>query len=110
MMYYINIHSIQGKNKLQKALVAEAEKWNGTLINNDEAKKACISDIRKTLEHCNGLFPKCSQCRMSMYDNSISFATDKVDDTFIIFTFYKVKNTYDGIILRQEKQGGRHDR
>ena len=105
-MHYINIHSIQGKNKLQRTLVAEAEKWNGTLIKDDEARRACITEIRKTLEHCNGVFPKCSPCRLSTHENSITFETDKVDDTFVIFTFYKVKNTYDGIMLRPEKKGG----
>ena len=106
MMYYIHTHTIQGKNNLQRTLVAEAEKWNGTLIKNDEARQACITEIRKTLEHCNGVFPKSSPCRLSTHENSLTFATDKVDDTFVILTFYKVKNTYDGIMLRKEKEGG----
>lgn len=47
MMYFLTVYSTQGKNSLQKALVAEASKWHCTLIEDDlgpngEAKPACI--------------------------------------------------------------------
>lgn len=106
MMYYINTHTIQGKNNLQRTLVAEAEKWNGTLIKNNEARLACIAEIRKTIEQCNAMYPKSRPCRLSTHDSGITIATNMVDDTFVNLTFYKVKSTYDGIIFHQEKEGG----
>lgn len=103
MRYYVKIHSIQGKNSLQKALIQEAEKWDGTLIEDEEAKKACITHMLKVLDHFNRELSKCKPCHLSVNKDSISFTTYIADDTFVILTFHRVRFEYDGIMRYKEK-------
>lgn len=102
MRFFITTHTIQGKNNLQKAIIAEVEKWEGTLIEKGGAQILCIDNFKKTLNHFNRELPKCKPCQMSLNDNSISFATYMTDDTFAILTFHEVKNVYNGFTLSFE--------
>ena len=106
MRYYVTVYSIQGKNNLQKALIMEAEKWGGTLIEEEGSKEAFIDHMRKVLNHFNRELPKCRPCEMSTNDNSISFSTQMTDDTFATLTLHEVKYVYDGIMRYKEKKGG----
>lgn len=106
MMYYIEVHTINGKNNLQKSLAGEADRWKGTLVEDESARQACIDHFRKGLEKANEAFPKCKPCQMSLHDGSICFSTCMTDDTFAIVTFNEVKCVYDGILRMKAKEGG----
>lgn len=106
MRYFITTHTINGKNSLQKAIIAEVERWKGTLIEEGGTKTDCINHFKKVLEHFNRELSKCKPCQMSRNDNSISFETCMTYDTFAILTFNEVKYSYDGISRWKEKEGG----
>lgn len=106
MKYYIKTHTIKGKNRLQEAIVREAEDWNGTLVKDEMAKDAFIYTMRSIVERYNIKYPKCSPCRMAVNDQSVSIATDKVDDTFVIMYLQKVTSVFDGVWNLVEEEGG----
>lgn len=107
MMHFVKTHTIQGKNSLQKAIIDVVEHWNGTLIDDDDAKKAFIANLHKMTESLNKDFPKCRPCQMTEHDNGPSFSTQGCDDTFATIALYEVKATYDGITRWKEKEGGK---
>lgn len=111
MMYFLTVYSTQGKNSLQKALVAEASKWHCTLIEDDlgpngEAKRACIEHFRKMLDVFKRQFPKCTPCKFAIGEEHIAFQTPDGLDSFVLITFKKVRYIYDGIGRMKVKEGG----
>ena len=111
MMHFLTVYSTQGKNSLQKALVAEAIKWNCTLVEDDlcpngEAKRACIEHFRKMLDTANQQFPKCTLCKFATGEGHIAFQTPDVLDSFVQITFNEVRYVYDGINRMKVKEGG----
>lgn len=106
MRLFITTHTINGKNSIQKAIIAEVERWKGTLIEEGGTKADCIKHFKKVLDHYNRELSKCKSCQMSENDNSISFSTIMSDDTFAILTFNEVNHSYDGITRWKEKKGG----
>lgn len=105
MRHFITTHTIQGKNGLQKAIITEVEKWEGTLIEDGGTTADCIDHFKKVLDGLHRVCVKCKPCEMSINDNSISFSTRMTDDTFAILTFHEVKYSYDGISRWKEKEG-----
>lgn len=111
MMHFLTVYSTQGKNSLQKFLVAEADKWHCTLIEDDlgpngEAKRACIEHFRKMLDTANQQFPKCTPCQFATGEDHIAFKTPDGLDSFVQITFQKVRYVYDGINRMKVKEGG----
>lgn len=109
MMYFLTVYSTQGKNSLQKALVAEASKWHCTLIEDDlgpngEAKRACIEHFHKMLDAFNRQFPKCTPCKFATGEGLISFQTPDGLDSFVQITFKKVRYIYNGIDRMKVKE------
>lgn len=111
MMHFLTVYSTQGKNSLQKFLVAEADKWKCTLVDDDlgpdgEAKRACIEHFRKMLDTANQQFPKCTPCKLATGEGYISFQTPDGLDSFVQITFQKVRYVYNGIDRMKAKEGG----
>lgn len=112
MMYFLTVYSTQGKNSLQKALVAEASKWHCTLIEDDlgpngEAKRACIEHFLKMLDAFNRQFPKCTPCQFATGEEHVAFQTPDGLDSFVQITFKKVRYIYNGIDRMKVMEGGR---
>ena len=110
-MYFLTVYSTQGKNSLQKFLIAEADKWKCTLVDDDfgpegEAKRACIEHFRKMLDTANQQFPKCTPCEFATDEEHIAFQTPDGLNSFVQITFQKVRYVYDGIIRMKVKEGG----
>ncbi|MBR3699205.1 MAG: hypothetical protein IKM85_06730 [Bacteroidales bacterium] len=108
MMHFLTVYSTQGKNSLQKFLVAEADKWKCTLVDDDlgpdgEAKRACIEHFRKMLDTANQQFPKCTPCQFATGENHIAFQTPDGLDSFVQITFKRVLYVYDGIDRMKSK-------
>lgn len=112
MMHFLTVYSTQGKNSLQKFLVAEADKWKCTLVEDfpcdtdGEAKQACIDHFRKMLDTANQQFPKCTPCKFATGEDHIAFQTPDGLDSFVQITFQKVRYVYDGIDRMKAKEGG----
>ena len=106
MRYFITTHTINGKNSLQKAIIAEVERWKGTLIEEGGTTTDCIDHFKKVLAGLHTVFVKCKPCEMSRHENGINFSTRMSDDTFAMLTFHEVKHSYDGTTRRKEKEGG----
>ena len=106
MMYFVTIYSTQGKNRLQKMLVYEADKWNCTLIKDAESKKACIDYFRTMLDAVNQSFPKCTPCKFATGEEHIAFQSPDGLDSFVQITFKKVSGVYDGIVRVKAEEGG----
>lgn len=102
MMYFLTVYSTQGKNSLQKALVHDAEKWTCTLIEDETAKKECVSHFRKMLDAANQQFPKCKPCKFSVSEDHIAFQSPE-SDSFVQITLKKVCFVYDGIMRMKAK-------
>ena len=108
MMHFLTVYSTQGKNNLQKFLVAEADKWNCTLVDDDlgpdgEAKRACIEHFRKMLDYANEKFPKCTPCKFAADEDHVAFQTPDGLDSFVQITFKRVLYVYDGIDRMKSK-------
>lgn len=111
MMHFLTVYSTQGKNNLQKFLVAEADKWKCTLVDDDfgpdgEAKRACIEHFRKMLDTANQQFPKCTPCQFATGEDHIAFQTPDGLDSIVQITFQKVRYVYNGIDRMKAKEAG----
>ena len=76
MMHFLTVYSTQGKNSLQKFLVAAVDKW------------------------------KCTPCQFATGEDYIAFQTPDGLDSFVQITFQKVRYVYDGINRMKVKEGG----
>ena len=106
MKYYIKTHTIKGRNRLQEAIVREAEDWNGTLVTDELAKDAFIHTMRSIVERYNIKYPLCRPCRLEVCDNRVVIATEMVVDTFVNMYVYKVTSVFDGVRNLVEEEGG----
>lgn len=106
MKYYIKTHTIKGRNRLQEAIVREVEDWNGTLVKDELAKDAFINTMRGIVERYNIKYPLCRPCRLSVYDDGVTIATEMVEDTFVNMYVYKVTSVFDGVRNLVEEEGG----
>lgn len=106
MMHFVNTHHLQPKNKLQEDIILEVEKWNGTLIDDNEAKTCFIDTIRKSVEYYNAKNPKCKPCFMTGLNDVFTIKPDGEENAFATFVVLKVKATYDGITRWKEEEGG----
>lgn len=111
MMYFVQTHHLQPKNKLQEDIILELEKWNGTLIEDNviednEAKTCFIDTIRKSVEYCNAKNPKSKPCIMTGLNDVYTIKPDGEENAFATFVVRKVTATYDGITRWKEKEGG----
>lgn len=105
MMYFLTVYSTQGKNSLQKALVHDADEWNGTLIKDEFSKKQVIDIFRRMLDAGNMLFPKCRPCIFSFSEEHIAFQSPEYD-SFVQITLKKVNFVYNGFTRMKAEEGG----
>ena len=106
MMHFVHTHHLQPKNKLQEDIILEVEKWNGTLIDDNEAKTCFIYTMNKAVEHYNAKNPKCKPCIMTRVNDVFAIKPDGEENAFAAFVVLKVKATYDGITRWKETEGG----
>lgn len=106
MMYFVNTHTLTGKNALQQALIHEAERWKGCLIDNDEAKTCFIERMSKAVDFYNEEYPRCKPCLMAGLNDVFTIKPAGEENAFATFVVLKVKATYDGITRWKEEEGG----
>ena len=106
MMHFVNTHHLQPKNKLQEDIILEVEKWNGTLIDDNEAKTCFIERMSKAIDFYNDKNPRCKPCLMARIFDKFIIKTGGEEDAFATFVLLKVKATYDGITRWKEEEGG----
>lgn len=105
-MHFVQTHHLQPKNKLQEDIILEVEKWNGTLIDDNEAKTYFICIMNKSVEYYNAKNPKCKPCIMTGLNDKFAIKPDGEENAFATFEVLKVKATYDGIMQWKEEEGG----
>lgn len=106
MMHFVQTHHLQPKNKLQEDVILEVENWNGTLIDDNEAKTCFIERIGKTVDYLNAKNPKCKPCLITEINDVFSIKAAGEENAFATFVVLKVKATYDGIMRWKETEGG----
>lgn len=99
MMYYVDVHTGDALNNLQKKLGEAAEEWQGALVNGDEAREKCVENFKFLCNRYNEEFPKCKPCQLALFGRGFMlYAEDKKrDHTFAVVFFNKVQSHYDGI-------------
>lgn len=106
MMHFVQTHHLQPKNKLQEDIILEVEKWNGTLIDDNEAKTCFIERMSKAIDFYNAKNPKCKPCFMKGLNDVFTIKPGGEENAFATFVVLKVKAAYDGITLWKETEGG----
>ena len=97
MRYYLSVYTLQPANSLQRMLVEEAKRWNGTLIDSDRAKDDLILLFRTYIEKANKQCAKCRACRLDTgEDVFVIDVRDVVHSTFVTFRFHKIRRYYYG--------------
>ena len=105
MMYFVQTRHLQPKNKLQEDIILDVEKWNGTLIDDNESKTCFIYTMNKAVEYFNAKNPKCKPCIMTGLNDVFTIKTAGEENAFATFVVLKVKATYDGITRWKETKG-----
>lgn len=106
MMHFVQTHHLQPKNKLQEDIILEVEKWNATLIEDENAKKWFIYTMKKLVKFYNAKNHKCKPCIMTGLNDVFTIKSDGEENAFATFVVLKVKATYDGIMRWKEEEGG----
>lgn len=106
MMHFVHTHHLQPKNKLQEDIILEVENWNGTLIDDNEAKTIFIERMQDAVNRYNAKNPKCKPCFMTGLNDVFTIKPDGEENAFATFVVLKVKAAYDGITRWKEKEGG----
>ncbi len=105
MMYYVKAHLTSGRNRLQKTIIEELERRNGTLLTDEHAKEAFIGHMRDFVLRTNADFPKCSCCEVCTRCEGVAYFHSAGMDTFAEFYFYKVSLVYDGTAQLETEEG-----
>ena len=106
MMYFVQTHHLQAKNRLQEAIIKIVDGWNCVLLDDEEAKKSFIDRMRKNVGNLNDQNPKCKPCFMTGLNDVFTIKPDGEENAFATFVVLKVKATYDGITRWKETGGG----
>lgn len=106
MMYYVKTHLTSARNRLQKTIIEELERWNGTLLTDEHAKEVFIGHMRDFVLRTNADFPSCRCCEVcTRYEGLMTFDSAGMG-SFAEFNFYKVSLVYDGNTAQLETEEG----
>lgn len=106
MMYYVKIYTVNGRNNVQKSIIAECQQWNGTLLTDEQARKAFIGRMCDFVLSANSDVHQSRRCNVIANEKRLSITANNIEYSFVEIDFFKVNLVYDGNIAKREKEGG----